>query len=516
MRNGLLAHIVDRAGARADAYAFRALPAIIVFPFAFIFLLVSWRNIVSGNTAAVELAALILVICTLYHGVVLFIAIPFITARVIAVEQRERTLPILILACGSVWRMYVIKLGSVLLSILPPLVATIPVVAIGSFYSGVSAVQVVIYILAGLPVVLAGVSICLFGASLAKSPAQAVIGNVMLFALVVGVVVVWNYFSPMLAPLVPWALTDVLTPDGIRINLIIHTVFWIVVAIAAGLLAILLWPLSVRTEGRVTPVRATRRSFISPSVGERIFLHGPQVAWGTGRVGSAWPLFVAVAFVPISLVPGLGTAIVVAVVVFEVCFRADAARGAGEIDSLMITPLTDHDLTKAFYRANLRSDWVFLPAFIAGTAALPLFWGTGNARVVWESIANASNVLQVILAIATILSILFYGIMKYLLAVTIATRVALHEGPMVVRCAAGVAAYLALVVAASSMSGVLPFAFALYEQLAAGAMPGTGAIMVYVLLATPIASLLLLAAVVAVNVEGRSRQPWPRLKNLDA
>lgn len=461
--------------------------------------------------AASDFGHFMLTITLLSHGILMFAIAPVLTGGSFSREKREKSFPILLLAAPSATQIYIYKFIGAFTHPVSQILATLPLVLLGAFFAGVDYLHVVEYY-AVLVVALAAITTAgLLASLLATTPANAVAFTyVILGILTLLSYLIWRYVTPLFPPAL-WSLGDMLSVSPRPVSVASVFAYYASAACIFAAITIGLIPVHARTQPSANPrQRARRQGRWTPTLGERFFLSGPRPRWSHGG-GAGVAVLVAVAFIPIAVVPFIGTIVVALAVTYDIATRYDGARSAGEIEELVLTTLDDAELTRSFYRASLRASTMYIPAFLAGSLAFPLVWGTGGAATTLVDIFPATSTIgHWVLMICVVVTASCFGVAKYLLAATVAVRVAMTDLPFATRCCIAIAVYMGLLAAASTMSALLPFAFTLYEQLASGTMPSPTLALIHTLLATPLAAALVIAATIAVASETRTRQPWSR------
>ena len=504
-------HALGSAAQHRRTYYLRAISPFLVLPMAAVVALTIWTDSRDYFGAANDLGRFMMSIVIIDHGLLVLGITPLFAAIQFSKEARDKTLSILVLATPSLIELYAYKFIRATMHSYGQLIATIPIAIVGTYLAGIDMHRMIGYLVCVAAAITVVAAAGLIASLFSLTPAASVAGVYVLMMAVLIPSYAVHFFVDPAFPAAFWSIADTLNMGLPEIAVVPTVAYYLGLSMLLAVVTIYCIPLRVRMSPKARRKASKPSSYRwAPSVSERFFLSGPRPRWGYGS-GFVTAAVTAIAFVPIALVPVLGTIVVALAVIYDVALRFDGARNAGEFEEIALTSLKDDELTRAFHRANVRASIVYLPGFIAGAVAFPLVWGTGiSAAGLSDMIPMTTTAAQWAMMVLVLLLATVFGAAKYLLATSVAVRVSMMKLPFVSRCVVAVIIYLGLLAAASAMSAFLPIAFAIYDQLVTKGIPSPSLAIIHTLLATPVAAVLVIAASFAVASETRTHQPWSR------
>lgn len=316
---------------------------------------------------------------TLIQFTVVLVVIPALVAPLIAQERRENTLGLLMTADFRGVDIFVAKFISVFAEAECLLLATMPLMAFGTLFGGVSVALVVKqwFVLS-----LCGATLCslgLFCSSVARHPISAIVLNLLLATsivtlniLIVGWAVLrrgWEVFEVFSIPeAIAWAV------DGGS-----HTTpAWpaLILIAVIGLLAFIATLLWLPHAAVIGPRRrwfGPRKAF---GATHRRLLHlGPVApiisAYSSGFLSQLRPgldRFITVCgLAALATIPVLGPVLVLLLLCYDITLSLTALRRDGALDDLAVTTLGEREIAREIYRFHVRRAVLYFPALLVIT-----------------------------------------------------------------------------------------------------------------------------------------------------
>jgi hypothetical protein len=370
---------LNRSARQRALYVLRMVPAAILGIIVFFSLDMGTR----GVGAAEGISTVITVIAMIFQGFVVVLVAPTLASGLIAEEKRDRTLGLLMLADMSGLDIYAAKFLSVFVQVETMLLSVLPLLAVASFFGGIDvpAVAISVTLFSGLGC--ASIALTLMCSTFTSKPREAVTGGIGLLLLgYLGIVLVGIYSSItgggggfiMLS-------MSLFFPSGMA------TGSWVLVFGALVGVAIVASTVSiVALPHQAYDKPAKQRQRRAPR-GRRMRRRGLTPLNDLGLLALAcirperpspwmWPVYITAGL-------GLGTAglmmcfvtplVVVGLIVHRIVTAFQEAHTSGRLDDLLVTPLSDHELGKAFFYAHLRDCRHHLP-MLAFTFGAPFLW----------------------------------------------------------------------------------------------------------------------------------------------
>lgn len=369
-----------RIGKSQRVYAWRTLLAICVIAVLIFQGYVYGRDVLSGEAAAERIGKLLAQTAGFFQFIIVFLMVPVLTAPLLSNEKRDGTLGLLLLADLRGGDIVLSKFATVYGEAFYLLLGTLPLVAFSSYFGGVvlsdMALQLLFLLLYAATVTFLGL-LCslmtrhpgnaLFVTFLALFSWQALlfVTNIFLnykfgYEPYLGAPFLFDWVHEINAPNLFW-LPDVVVTSSLGIIFAIATIMLIPGAVYWSRRAPLLGPerpygLSHRRLFRQSPAAPL---IASHAAGFASTLHSPSIR-----------LFTAFGLGVLALFPGIGSALIVMLICYDVASSMNYAWRSGALDDLLVTPMGGTVLARDIFFFHLRRAQLYWLGILVTTALI--------------------------------------------------------------------------------------------------------------------------------------------------
>ncbi|MCP4643815.1 MAG: hypothetical protein GY851_25455 [bacterium] len=349
----------------------------------------------------------------LFQWFVALAVAPLLTAGAIAEERRQGTLSTLMLAEFRGRQIYFAKLMTAVLHVELMLLSVLPLLAIASLFGGIDVPLVCRQFVVLTATAIAVSTLGLWYSTKASTPLEALFYTVLTVSLWLGATEIIDRILVRLGGgglLIGMGLWSVGVVFGGPTTTLAMWLPGVAIALCISLCALLaaLRALPKAAVARNAPPKR-RQPSKSNWILDRCLPIRPLgrllTAGGEGLVVHSWRrrmrMWAALGLVPLAFLPCAGTALLWALICYDVTSTIGAARRNGALDGLMVAPETSRAFAKTILQTFLRRSLLFLPA-LAGPI---LYYFALGISVLYEPAFFISQLLLPLLYLFTCVSV---------------------------------------------------------------------------------------------------------------
>ncbi|MCL4215694.1 MAG: ABC transporter permease [Candidatus Hydrogenedentes bacterium] len=300
----------------------------------------------------------------------------FYGAAMIAQEKQDRTLPLLLIADFRAVDIFFAKFLATFLQCAMLILSVLPLLAISSILGGISVPVTAVRVLLLLDLAAMVCAVTLLCSTLARRPSEALIFSLIL----VTVLLAGAAWLAALTPRTPWLNWDIIFSVINRDDTNLAPGHWLVafsyslvLAMAAAALTVRLLPRQIETRVKTfRPRRRAMRLLLLP-----LYRRNAVAALVSGALegtqGNMW--WVLLRYVVCGLLLAatvlnfaalfISVALIVLIMSYDIGTMLASARREGRLNDLLLTPIENHQFSRALFFTAAARAIVFLPLLLA-------------------------------------------------------------------------------------------------------------------------------------------------------